>query len=67
MERQMARKIDKTPFQVGDKVRHRFVDTDRVLTVEWVCKGKYDRTEQIISTDLHRGQATDAILYERAE
>lgn len=63
----MARKQDKTPFNVGDKVKHRFVETDRVLTVEWICKGDYDRSEQIISTDLHSGQATDAVLYERAQ
>lgn len=39
-----------TPFKVGDKV----VRKDKpgtVLTVSWVCKGDYDRSEQIIATE----------------
>ena len=57
---------DKTAFKVGDKIRHRFEENAPVQTVTWVCKGNYDRTEQVIATELTNGRVTDACLYERA-
>lgn len=60
-------KRNKAPFKVGDKVVLKS-DRSRVLTVSWVCKGNYDRTEQMIATERNSYcfPASDASCYEEA-
>ena len=64
----MARKQNKTPFKVGDKVVSKY-DRSEVLTVRWVCKGDYDRSEQLIATERNGycNPHSDASCYEEAE
>ncbi len=60
-------KRNNTPFKVGDKVVSKS-NPSRVLTVSWVCKGNYDRSEQLIATELNGycHPSSDASCYEEA-